>query len=110
MNIKNLQKEVYDLAKEKGWHDHGNEKSFLECCALIHSELSEAIEEFRSGKFYTEVYYNDEKPEGIPIELADVLIRLLDTAEQYGINLEEAVEIKHQFNKTRSYRHGNKKA
>lgn len=109
MRVRKIQKEVYNLAKEKGWHDKAKEKSFVECCALIHCELSEAIEEFRNGHYYQEVYDKDGKPEGIPIELADVFIRLLDMCEQFGIDMEEAVQIKHDFNKTRSYRHGNKK-
>jgi NTP pyrophosphatase (non-canonical NTP hydrolase) len=50
------------------------------------------------------------KPEGIPSELADVMIRILDMAEAFGINLQEVMLEKHEYNKTRGYRHGGKVA
>lgn len=110
-SISDWQKEVYQVAKEKGWHDEGKEKSFPECLLLIHAELSEVIEEYRKGHKPNSVYYPGEgnKPEGPAIELADVQIRLWDLCEQFNINLEAACEIKNEYNKTRSYRHGNKK-
>jgi len=106
--IKEWQKQVYAVAKEKGWHDEGKDKSFGECIALVHSELSEALEEYRSGR-ETTWYAEDGKPEGIDIELADAVIRIMDMCEQFGIDLQSAMMVKHEFNKTRSYRHGNKK-
>jgi hypothetical protein len=48
------------------------------------------------------------KPEGIPIELADCIIRIFDYCGKEGINIEEAIRIKHEYNKTRPYRHGGK--
>ena len=121
--IKELQKEIHENAIAHGWYEE--EKSFGDFIALCHSELSEALEEFRKGKHPTESYHkckkddyctNDQvcpwckwgKPEGIPAELADVFIRLLDMAEYYGINLEMAIREKHEFNKGRPYKHGGK--
>lgn len=48
------------------------------------------------------------KPIGLASELADVLIRLLDMANEMGIDLGEATLLKHRFNRTRPHRHGGK--
>lgn len=101
-----LQEQVHKLAIEKGWWEEGRDVGSL--IALIHSELSEALEEYRNGHPLNGVYWKDGKPEGFPIELADVLIRLLDLCQAYGIDLEEAVDIKFRYNATRPYRHGGK--
>lgn len=46
------------------------------------------------------------KPEGVPVEIADVVIRLFDYAGTYGIDLEYEVLRKMSYNGTRPYKHG----
>lgn len=107
--INQLVKSSYNNAKDHGWHDQP--RTVGDLIALMHSELSEALEEHRNGRAPTEIYYNPDKPdkpEGIPIELADCIIRIFDFCGLHGIDLQEALNIKMQYNITRPYRHGNK--
>ena len=109
MKINNAVKESYENARDHGWHD--KQRSIGDLICLMHSELSEALEEHRNGKTPTEIYYNENKPnkpEGIPVELADCVIRIFDFCGLYGIDLEEVLKVKMEYNKTRPYRHGNK--
>ena len=98
-------REFSALSKAKGFQD-GEKRKFGEVLMLIVSELSEALEEYRGGK---ELFYLvNGKPEGIKVEMADALIRIMDHFGTEGWDLEEVVRLKHNYNKTRSYRHGGK--
>jgi NTP pyrophosphatase (non-canonical NTP hydrolase) len=105
-NISELVKEAHHNALMHGWHDE--ERSFGDIISLIHSELSEALEDYRDNVGITKVYFEGEKPCGIPIEFADVIIRIFDACGKYEIDLEEALKLKMEYNKTRPYRHGGK--
>ncbi|MYL41803.1 MazG nucleotide pyrophosphohydrolase domain-containing protein [Virgibacillus salexigens] len=93
--INQLCEEAFHIASANGWHDEPREMGTM--LALIHSEVSEALEADRKrdiNNFYE--------------ELADVCIRVFDLCGAHEIDLESAIEMKMEKNKSRSYKHGNK--
>ena len=105
MTIKTLIEESNQTAKAKGWWEDPD-RNIGEILALIHSEVSEALEVYRlKGKDSLKG-----KPEGFSVELADVIIRIADLCGEFGLDLENALTTKLSYNKSRPYRHGNKKA
>ena len=122
-------------ARSKGWYDA--DRKLPEELALVHSEVSEVLEEYRDGRGSDEHYYsfstNDNpgmtapardfsenffprtltgklvgKPEGIPAESADILIRVADYCgnPDRPVDLGRAVVEKLRYNRTRPYKHG----
>lgn len=65
--------------------------------ALIHSEVSEAVEAVRKP---------NEVESNLPEELADIIIRVLDLAGAMRINIDQAVSDKMAYNEQREYMHG----
>lgn len=101
-----LQKDCWQVAEDHGWH---TKVDIVEKLCLIHSEISECLEEHRNGHEPTEIYLSENgKPEGVPVELADAIIRIMDLAEALNIDLETAVCMKQDYNRTRPFRHGGK--
>lgn len=116
------QQEIHNNAVVHGWWDkqliNGQvapnlaRETIPEKIALIHSEASEALEEYRKGPEFLDLYFETGKlkPEGLIVELADAVIRCYDLAEAIGLDLDDAIAVKHEYNKSRPYRHGGKKA
>jgi hypothetical protein len=105
--LNELAKECYDIAMSKGWHTA--EICFGNTISNIHCELSEAFEDYRCGKPLNIMYFEEDgKPTGIPSEFADIIIRVMDACANYGIDIDTAVAVKMEYNKTRSLRHGGK--
>lgn len=101
------QRLAHALATEKGFYET-RPLNFGEQVALMHCELSEAMEEYRKGKRSTEIYTVNGKPEGIPVEFADVVLRVCQWTHELGIDLEAAMVLKHAYNMGRERLHGKK--
>lgn len=100
-----LSDEVYGLACEKGWHTTKRDPAVA--IALMHAELSEALEALRNDPTARDKHVPDMK--NVEVELADVVIRIMDTAQAEGWNVGEAVIKKYLANRERPYMHGGKK-
>lgn len=99
----NISKEVHKTALDKGWWD--DDRPIGTSIALVHTELSEALEAHRRGD------PPDDKIQeytGLEAEFADAVIRIMDIGKRFGLDISGAIIAKKKFNKTRSYRHGGK--
>lgn len=132
MEIKDIVQKAHDNAVKHGFWDPP--LPFGTAIALIHSELSEALEEERAGrplvwyhctegdaslpcdpKDETDCFqyghedtcqYRNRKPEGVAVELADAVIRIADLCGHLGIDLDAVIEEKMAYNAERPYKHG----
>lgn len=136
-NLKEMQAEIREVNEANGWFE--SDRTVGDDVALLHSEVSEVFEAYRDGglpdqtgyhviipsslvaeigdvakarQIYLEVEEAEgrsPKPEGFGSECADVLIRLLDTCERRGVDLDFEYVRKIAFNRTRGHRHGGKR-
>lgn len=111
--IRQVVDESHALSRRKGWYEGyepGDFSRVPEKLALIHSEISEALEAYRDNPrhFAKPCVAAQGKPEGFDIELADAVIRIADLCGWLGIDLGRAIMLKHAYNETRPHRHGGK--
>ena len=134
MEINEMVKKAHENAVNHGFWNPPLE--FGTAIALIHSELSEALEEEREGRpmvwykcneadgvstcapqdetdclMYGKenlCKYRSKKPEGVAVELADAVIRIADLCGHLGIDLDAAIREKMAYNEGRPYKHGKK--
>lgn len=80
----------------------------LEDFMLMVSEIAEATEDHRIGRGPADWWSHNDKPCGIPSEMADVIIRVLHFCGKHEIDIEKMVEKKMAYNRSRPYKHGKK--
>ena len=93
-SLAELQFAAWHIAEDSGFHTGRARATVL---ALIHSEVSEALEADRDPDVSHDAYAT---------ELADILIRVLDHAETEGIELSHYVRAKMRENAGRDHKHG----
>jgi len=91
--------EIHDDNVKAGWWDDGKGKYVVATkVALIHSEVSEAMEGFR--KDLPDKHLPHRK--NAEVELADAVIRIFDLAGAHGYDLGGAIAEKRAYNAQRS--------
>ena len=88
MNMKEIQKEIWDNKVNKGFNIADVNKEFC----LLHGEVAEAYDAYRKKK------------DDLGEELADVAIYLLGLSEILGIDLEDEIQKKVYKNSKREYK------
>jgi len=121
-NINRLSHVVYQNAVAKGFHDTDASETetqrLARWAANLHGEVSELWEAARRGQLHDPcdkdaVVQDLGGPRSLVCveeELADIIIRALDTSAALGLRIGDAIKAKHEYNLTRSHKHGGKLA
>lgn len=106
MTLNDYAATIHLIAVKHGWWE--KERNFGEMLALMHSEISEALEAHREHRPAFYIDSESQKPEGWAVELVDCMIRILDTLEETGLDIDKIMSLKIAYNDTRPYKHGGK--
>jgi hypothetical protein len=94
---------AHKTATDAGWYKNPKtgediKRNFGEVVALMHSELSEALEADRKSLKDDKLPHRD----GREVEFADCVIRILDTCAALGLDIAGAIIEKNRYNKKRA--------
>lgn len=108
--INDLMQDIHANNVAKGFTDSMNDIHAQHM--LFVTEVAESYDEVRKGKAVGDMYYEFEpdpaKPLGVPVELADTVIRIFGFCQHHGIDLATAILHKMAYNRTRPFMHGKK--
>ena len=106
ISINELQSSCHERSLAAGWWNDLNTGEpqeltsdlFLAKMCLVHSELSESIEAHRKGLNDDHLIYR----RGDEVEIADAIIRLMDIAGAWNLDISGAIMEKLEYNRTRA--------
>ena len=120
MEFTKLAKQLQATNVKKGFWSEGEKKNIGELLMLCVSELGEALDADRNGKRADMKAFELALENGLSYEdafktyikdtfedeLADAVYRIMSMSVGLGIDLENHILLKHEYNKSRPFKHG----